>query len=108
MQVTAILHWYFTLPHLTCPMSTVSTTSAGGGGVVVVVVVVVGGAPPPGHLGDIPVGQVPAVRGHTCVNPGAHAKAGSGQSQVTESPEVQSGTAWFHYSLAPGPPSQEE
>jgi len=71
-------------------MLTVSAIIAGGAGVVVVVVVVVGGAPPPGHLGDIPAGQAPAVRGHTCVNPGAQAKAGSGQSQVTGSPEVQS------------------
>merc|ERR550517_292978 len=87
-KVTVILHWYLTFPHLTCPMSTVSAIIAGGAGVVVVVVV--GGAPPPGHLGDIPAGQAPAVRGHTCVNPGAQAKAGSGQSQVTGSPEVQS------------------
>jgi len=71
-------------------MLIVSVKSAGGAGVVVVVVVVVGGGPPPGHFGDIPAGQAPASRGHTCVNPGAQAKAGSGQSQVTESPEVQS------------------
>jgi len=73
MKVAVILHWYFTFPHLTWPMSNCSVTRAGGAGVVVVVVVVVGGAPPPGHFGDIPAGQAPASRGQTCVNPGAQA-----------------------------------